>query len=104
MGSAPWSNWYPPGTVTLRHVPGESGAMEGSVWGQTGVITDVSKTKVLVFGALKNEQAWPPSTRTRSRVPRLKPTQAARSEPTPQQQTKIFSVRSTQYNCHFHIR
>ena len=30
------------------------------------------------------------------KVPRLTPTPATRSEPTPQQQTKIFSVRSTQ--------
>ena len=33
----------------------------------------------------------------RSRVPRLTPTPATRSEPTQHQQTKIFSVRSTQY-------
>ena len=32
-------------------------------------------------------------TRTRSKVPRLTPTPAWRSEPTPHQQTRIFSVR-----------
>ena len=37
-----------------------------------------------------------PSTRTGSRAPRLTPTPATRSEPTQHQQTKMFSVRSTQ--------